>query len=134
MRIRIGRIIGGAFLVEVLAILTLTVIVALSGFTDADEAAAYAERIGYLVGPIAGFVFCFVLGWWVARGLASGHLMHGLLLGAGAAAIDIAILVASGAAFEPVFVISNAGRLAAGALGGWLAGRSVRARVAAKSA
>jgi hypothetical protein len=46
------------------------------------------------------------------------------MLGAMVAVIDVALLVAGGADFQPILALSNAGRLAAGSLGGWLAGRS----------
>jgi hypothetical protein len=50
--------------------------------------------------------------------------VHGLLVGATAAVIDIAILMASGETpFHLLFIASNLGRVLAGALGGWTASR-----------
>jgi hypothetical protein len=121
MRLRIGRTIGIAVAVEVLAILVLVVLVATLGPSDPDAAQAYAVRLGTWVGPIAGFFLCLGGGWLVARDLSSGHVPGGLLLGAFVAAIDIAILVGSGARFHPVFLLSNLGRVVAGSLGGWIA-------------
>lgn len=113
-----------AVAIESVAVLTLVLTVALLGPADPVEAQAWAERLGYWVGPIAGFTLCFGGGWLAAHGLEEGHVLRGLLLGAMVAMIDVAILVASGAAFQLIFAISNTGRLVAGALGGLLARRS----------
>ena len=123
MRIRIGRILAVAILAEILAVLTLVVIVTLFGPSEQAAAQAYAERLGFWVGPIAGFLFTLIGGWWVARSLANSRLLNGFVLGVVVAGIDISILVLSGADFMPVFAISNIGRIIAGSLGGWLAGR-----------
>ena len=127
MQIRLGRILVAAIAVEVLAVLVLVVLVALAGPSEPAAAEAYAMRLGYWVGPIAGFVLCVIGGWWVARGLATAHLINGLALGVVAAALDVAILLASGAEFQPVFAVSNIGRLIAGGMGGLLAARSQHA-------
>ena len=110
--------------IEVLAVLVLVLIVALLGPSEPAAAQAYAERLGKWVGPIAGFVLCLGGGWLVARHLSEGHVPRGALLGAMVAAIDMAILVASGATFQPLFAFSNLGRLVAGSLGGLLAMRT----------
>ncbi len=119
-----GAIAIAAIAAEILAIVALVLIVALVGPAEPEAAQAYAERLGYWVGPIGGFAACVLAGWWVARGLAAAHILNGFILGAAVAAIDGSILVASGAAFEPVFAISNIGRVIAGSIGGWLASRS----------
>lgn len=110
-----------AVAIESTAVLALVLIVALLGPTDPAEAQAYAERLGYWVGPIAGFTLCVGGGWLAARRLTEGHVSRGLLLGTMVATIDVAILVAGGAAFQLIFVISNSGKLIAGALGGLVA-------------
>jgi hypothetical protein len=127
MQLRLGRIIAAAIAVEVLAILVLVLLVALVGPADQAAAEAYAERLGYWVGPIAGFVLCLVGGWWVAKRLSASHMVNGLALGVTVAVIDIVVLFASGAEFHPIFAVSNIGRVVAGTIGGWLAGRSGRA-------
>ena len=113
-----------AIAIEAVAVLILVLIIAVFGPADPDAAQAYAERLGYWVGPIAGFSLCVGGGWLVARALTADHVKHGMLLGAMVAAIDVAILVAGGASFQPIFVVSNLGRVVAGSLGGWVAGRS----------
>lgn len=120
----IGRMALLAVAIEALAVVILMLIVALLGPSDSVAAQAYAERLGYWVGPIAGFVLCLGGGWLVARRMTSGHIRRGLLLGTLVAAIDVAILVAGGAAFQLIFAFSNLGRLVAGSLGGLLARRT----------
>lgn len=117
----LGRLTLLAVAIESIAVLVLVVIVAVLGPSDPAESQAYAERMGYWAGPVAGFVLCFGGGWLAARGLTEGHVVRGILLGAMVAAIDIAILVAGGAGFQVIFVLSNSGRLIAGALGGLMA-------------
>lgn len=123
MQLRVGRIVATAVAAEVLAVLSLVLLVGLFGPSDSAAVQAYAERLGYWVGPIAGFGFCLLGGYWVARGLTGSQVLNGFVLGLVVAGIDIAILVASGTAFEPVFAVSNIGRIIAGSLGGWIAHR-----------
>jgi len=123
MQLRVGRIVIVAIAVEVFAVLTLVLLVALFGPSDEAAVQAYAERLGYWVGPIAGFVFCLLGGFSVARTLPTSQVLNGLVLGLVVAGIDIGILVAMGAAFDPMFAVSNIGRAIAGSLGGWLAVR-----------
>ncbi len=124
MQLRFGRIAIAAIAAEVLGLASLILIVIVFG--PAEEAAAqeYAERLGYWVGPISGFVFCWLGGFWVARGLDKSHISNGLVLGLVAAAIDLGIYVGIGGGFEAIIVVSNVGRVVAGTVGGWLAGRS----------
>src|SRR5687767_9227694 len=46
--------------------------------------------------PAAGFLFCLLGGWWVARGVEVPHQRNGVVLGAAVAVIDLALLIASG--------------------------------------
>jgi hypothetical protein len=124
MKIRVGRIVIAAVATEVVAILALVAVVALLGPNEMTTAQQFAERIGFWFGPASGFVLCIAAAFWVTRGLTSGHIYQGVLLGVAAAAIDIILLVLSAAPFQPVFVISNIGRVVAGAIGGWLASKT----------
>ena len=118
---KIRRMMLLAVVAEVIAILVLVLLVSLFGPSEASEARAFADRLGTWVGPIAGFVLCFGGGWLVARGMTSGHVLRGLLFGAMVAMLDGGLLVLGGAAFQPILVVSNVGRLVAGALGGLVA-------------
>jgi apolipoprotein N-acyltransferase len=126
MRVRAGRIIGVAIATEIGAVLLLVLLVWLLGPPDPEDARAFAGRIGVWVGPLAGFCLCLLGGWWVGKSVPSAGTLNGLLVGAAAAAIDVALLIAGGAAFQAVFVASNLGRIVAGTIGGSLGSRAVR--------
>lgn len=121
MNLHYVKIILAGLATEVLAIATLVLIVALLGPGERAADQAFAESIGYWVGPIAGFVFCLAAGFWVAKSAGTLRIQHGLLVGVVAAAIDVVLLMASSPPFSMVFVVSNIGRIVAGTLGGWLA-------------
>lgn len=112
------RMFGVAVVIEGLAILVLVGVVAVTGPGDPVAARAYAEDLGYWLGPLAGFVLCVGGGWLVSRRSGSRQVSRGLLLGAMVVGIDVTLLVASGATFQPILALSNMGRLVAGALGG----------------
>ena len=123
MNIKFGRVLIAAVVAEVVAILALVLIVFVFGPSDPAASQAFAERLGLWVGPIGGFITCFLGGWWVAKNLQSDHLVNGLALGITVALIDILLLVLSGEGFMLLFAASNIGRVVAGALGGWFAQR-----------
>ena len=123
MKNRWVRLIVAALLTELLTIVTLVIAVAVFGPSDSQEAQAFAQRHGYWIGPLAGFVFTAVGGWFVARAFDDNFLVNGFLLGLLVALIDVSIIVASGSSFDPIFVVSNIGRLIAGTLGGLFASR-----------
>jgi hypothetical protein len=128
MKIRVGRIVIAALATEVIAILALVAIVALFGPNEKAAAQQFAERVGFWFGPTSGLVLCVAAAFLVTRGFASGHILQGVLVGTAAAAIDIALLLLSAAQFQPIFFLSNLGRVLAGAFGGWLASRRARTR------
>jgi carbon monoxide dehydrogenase subunit G len=118
----------GGVLAEAAAILALVLIVALVGPADAAAARAYAEHLGQWVGPIGGAVASLVAALLVARGAAGVELATGTAVGVVAASVDVAILAATRAPFQPLFIVSNAGRILAGGIGGWLAARGRQGR------
>ncbi|MEZ4588231.1 MAG: hypothetical protein R2909_17775 [Gemmatimonadales bacterium] len=126
MPIKVGRVILIGIAAELLAILCLVALVALLGPSGPSEATAFAEKLGRWVGPIAGFLSCLAGGWLVARGLPTHHVANGLALGLFVMVIDVTLLASTGEGFEPVFLVSNVGRVVAGGLGGQLAGRGAR--------
>jgi hypothetical protein len=74
-------------------------------------------------GPSAGFLFCVLGGWWVARG---AHERDGVVLGTVVAAIDLALLIVSGAPFGALMVSSVVARVAGGYCGGLIAQHRAR--------
>ena len=121
MTIRWLRLVIAAVVAEIIPIVLLVALVAIFGPGDAAEAEAYAARLGRWVGPIGGGLATFLLAFWVVRPLAAGHVLHGFLLGVLVAVIDAGLLVGGSTVFEWLFVISGAGRIVAGTLGGYLA-------------
>ena len=119
-----NRVIRIAVVSEILAVAGLVVVIAIFGPSEREALQAYAERLAYWVGPLAGFGFTLFGGWWVAKGLSGQPVLNGLLLGVAVATIDVTILVAGGAEFQDMFTISIIGRVIAGSIGGWLVARS----------
>jgi hypothetical protein len=118
MRWRWGRLLVAVLLAEGIPILLLIALVAAFGPGERIADQAFAERLGRWVGPIAGALSVLVAARWVARDLSSGRVAHGVALGAAAALLDVALLVAGGAGFAWLFVVSQVGRLVAGYAGG----------------
>jgi hypothetical protein len=72
--------------------------------------------------PAGSLVLCFLFGFWVGRGLKSRFVVHGLLVGAVAIAIYLALTRLQP---EPwAYIVAHGLKLAGGASGGWLAGRN----------
>lgn len=118
------RILLRAAAAEAAAILALVALVAIFGPEDPDGAQVYAERLGRFVGPFAGAVFGVIGGYLVSRCATANRVLHGTLFGLLFAIIDGAVLIAGHASFEWLFVISNAGRIIGGAIGGAIASRN----------
>jgi hypothetical protein len=126
-RFRWGRIVLAVIAAEVLPILLLVlVVVVYSAIRPAGSRSpeAFAPQAGMWVGPIGGFLATLLFSWWAARRAQPRQLMHGTAVGLGTAVLDFSLgfLLGGGGAIEPVFFLSNAGRIIAGILGGWLAG------------
>jgi hypothetical protein len=126
MGLRWGRLVQGAVAAELIPILLLITLVAVFGPPDQAQAQAYAARLGQWVGPLAGALMCFLAAWWVTASPRAADIRHGLVLGTFAALLDVTLLVASGSAFQWLFVFSNLGRVLAGALGGAVGARTPR--------
>jgi hypothetical protein len=82
------------------------------------------QHVALWAGPAAGFAACLLGGWWVARGADAAHERNGVALGSTVALIDLVLLLASGAPFGALLVLSLAARLVGGYCGGLLAKRA----------
>lgn len=117
--LRWGRIALGGLLAELLLILAVIPLQAAGGGQGAITALA-----------VAGSFVAFVpVAWWLGRRLAR-PVVHGVLMGAFAAAVYTGLFVA-GRMFDPTvptmppaYYLAHVMKLAGGALGGWLAQRS----------
>jgi hypothetical protein len=123
MRLRVGRIVMAAVAAEVLGVFALVVLVVLSGPDDQSQTQQFAERLGAWVGPLSGFLLCVLGGHWVARN-SGNPIRSGLCMGVAAALLDLAVALAIGATFVPLLLLSNAGRVIGGTVGGYIASRS----------
>ena len=120
--LRWGRIVLGGFLAELILIVAIIPLQMAGGRESAITAAA-----------VAGSYFVFVpVAWWLGRPLAR-PVLHGVLMGAAAAAI-YTLLGVIGRFFVPdapptpaIYYVAHALKLAGGATGGWLAARQAAA-------
>jgi hypothetical protein len=123
------RVVVAVVLAEALPILLLVAIVVIYGIVrqkDSLSPEEFAPLAGNWVGPIGGFFATLLFAWWAARRAQKHRVVHGTVVGAGTAVLDfgLGMLLAGAGAVQPLFFISNAGRILAGVLGGWLATRS----------
>jgi len=123
-----SRIFAAVILAELLPILLLIAIVFVYGFfrqTDSLSPKEFAPLAGNWVGPIGGFVATLLFAWWAARRAQAQRIAHGAAVGVATALLDfgLGILLAGAGAIQPLFFLSNGGRILAGLLGGWLAAR-----------
>jgi hypothetical protein len=115
-----GRIVLGGFLAEVILIAAV-IPMRLAG----------SGEVAITVLAVAGSFAVFVpVAWWLARSVAR-PVLHGVLMGATAAAIYLVLQVLQ-QQFDPnapavplIYYAGHALKLAGGATGGWLARRAV---------
>ncbi len=112
----------GTEVIPILALLAIVMIYSVVGNTESATPEEFAPLAGNWVGPIGGFFATLMFAAWTARGAVHRPLAYGLAVGIGTAALDFAIgsLLSGDESIEPLLVISNVGRVLAGALGGLL--------------
>src|SRR5262245_48304476 len=123
MKLRWGRIAIAALVAEVLGIAALAILVFLFGPGGWEASMPFAQRLGAWVGPISGFVLCLAGGYWVARSAPAARIANGAAMGVAGAILDLTIAVSGGGALSVLLLGSNAGRIAGGSIGGWLASK-----------
>jgi hypothetical protein len=123
VNLRWGRIAFAVVIAEILGVAILALLVSLFGPSGFEAAKPFANRLGAWVGPISGFSFCLLGGFWVAAGASSRRVANGVGVGVVAAILDIAIALALASGISTLLVLSNTGRIAGGTIGGWLAAR-----------
>ncbi|MDD9891265.1 MAG: hypothetical protein OXU66_10880 [Gammaproteobacteria bacterium] len=126
MDIKYLQLVVGALAIEIISVLVLIIMVAIVGPSDPEQAQVFAAELGYWVGPIAGFLFCFLGAYILTRNLDRSRIPNGILLGLLVAILDVSILLSSSAAFEIIFLVSNTGRIVAGTLGAYVAERQAQ--------
>lgn len=78
------------------------------------------------VAPVGSLLTCFAFAWWVGRRVESRFVLHGLLVGAVAMLIYIALTRAQPEPFA--YVLAHGLKLLGGACGGFVAGRQKTVR------
>jgi hypothetical protein len=129
MSLRAGRLILATPTVELLAVAGMLVpgLVQFATLNATVTARMFEMQATTLwAAPAAGFLFCLLGGWWVARGAEVGHERNGLVLGVAVGVLDLALLLGSGAPFGGLVVSSFLSRLAGGYCGGTIARRRAR--------
>jgi hypothetical protein len=119
------RVAAAAFLAELLPLLLLFATVEVyNAFRQEDSLPPekFAPLAGNWVGPIGGFLATFLFAWWCAGRAPNRKFLHGFVVGIGTALLDFGILLLTeDSVFQPIFLVSNSGRILAGIFGGWLA-------------
>ena len=129
MSIRVGRLVLATPIVELLGAAGMLVPSLLAFATlNATVTARMFEMQATALwsAPAAGFLFCLLGGWWVARGVEVAQERNGVVLGAAVAVIDLALLIASGAPFGALMALSCLSRVVGGYCGGMIALRRAR--------
>jgi len=119
-RLRWGRIVAGAFLLEVVLIAVLIPPMQIFGL----------EKVIPFVSP-AVFLLGFGVAWWILRKVPHRAVMHGMLIGIVATAIYLLLALANPdgissiiAAYGPfTFIVGNGLRILGCAAGGYVVGR-----------
>lgn len=116
-------------LAEVCTVLTIIAIVMIHryvlqrGLTTSDYA-AFSERVGGIVGIIGGTLYTYLFAQLIMRRLDAGYLAHGIIVVLAAVALSVGGSLAGHHGVPAGYLIATALKIAAGALSGYLAGKS----------
>jgi hypothetical protein len=120
LHIPIVRLILAVIAAEVVPLFLLFATVAAFGPPELEEAKHFAAVMGRWVGPIAGAMCAYLAAYGIGRVAPERALSDGVIVGLCLATLDVVLLVAGNASFEWLYVISNAGKIIAATLGGWV--------------
>jgi len=120
------RVAVAVVLAEGLPILALVAVVFVYSVVrkpDSMSPEKFAPVAGNWVGPIGGFLATLLFAMWAAK-RSQSPVAQGTAVGVGTAILDFGLaLLLAGAGIGVLLYVSNAGRIVAGILGGWLAGK-----------
>jgi hypothetical protein len=105
-----------------LAITTTYTFLIAPGLSDA-EYEQFGELAGYYVAPTAGAIFTFLVVMWMARKLASGFIIHGVLVGVVSVLLTVGFVATARPEHRVMYLIAFALRIVAGYVGGRVAQR-----------
>ena len=133
MELRWRRIVVGGLFVMLLPVAFIALLV-IACPDEREAAARFAETLSRWPDLIFGIAAAVLVGWVVARPVANRRVLHGVLVGGGAAALDALILIVAAVPFGWIHLVSIVSTIAAGAAGGALAGRGRPGVSAARAA
>lgn len=127
-RLRFGRIVAFGLLAELATILliVLTLLIHSRVFAAGQPQAvvdAFAQRLGAILGPVAGGVFTFGAAMLCTRPLEGRFRTHGVLVGVVAALLTVPGLMSAAASQRPLYLAATLLKLLAGLAGGALSER-----------
>jgi hypothetical protein len=127
VRLRIVLSIAAGLLAEVFTIAVVAIVFfghrLIAGAETPEQTQAFMMRAGSIVGPLFGVIFTFVMALWVVRKAKGRYLAHGLLVGAGAAAIHVVTTMGAPGGYGMIHAIADLLKLAAGAAAAMVAER-----------
>jgi hypothetical protein len=123
------RAVAYGLLAEVATIITIVVVVVVykqvvaTGLSEA-EYAAFGERVGGLLGLVAGTIFTFLFARMLMPKLSWHFVAHGLVVAAGAIALSVGGSILGHHGVPGAYLWASALKLAAGALAGLVYSRN----------
>ena len=122
---RWARAVAYGLLAEVATIITIVVVVVVykqvvaTGLSEA-EYAAFGERVGGLLGLVAGTIFTFIFARMLMPRLSWHFVAHGLVVAAAAIALSVGGSMLGHRGVPAAYLWASALKLVAGALAGFL--------------
>lgn len=123
------RAVAYGLLAEIFTILTIVVLVLLykyvfaRGLPEADYT-AFGERAGGIIGIVGGTLYTFIFARRLMPGLSSRFVAHGMVVALAAVTLSVAGSIAGHHSVPAGYVLASALKIIAGALAGFLYGRS----------
>tara|TARA_B100000686_G_scaffold165821_1_gene173414 strand:- start:2336 stop:2734 length:399 start_codon:yes stop_codon:yes gene_type:complete len=115
------QIVAAALTIEIINVLVLVILGSAFRPEEAGQSQALLQNFGHSLGPVVGVLLCFIGSYLFTRTMTHSKIPNGVLLGLLVAIIEMGILLGNDADFQIVFMVSNTGRVIAGALGAYLA-------------
>ena len=123
--IRWGRIVVAAFLAEVSVIAIFFLLLFGAMLAGVPELARPMSTLDYVDAMVSSFVMVFVFTLWVGRRIESGFVLHGILVGAVAMLLFVALNFGLNGTLEepPLYWVAHGLKILGGLTGGLVAER-----------
>jgi len=123
------RAVGYGVLAEIVTIVTIVVVVLVykyvfaRGLPEADYT-SFGERTGAIIGIVGGTLYTFLFARRLMPRISSRFVAHGIVVALAAVALSVAGSIAGHQGVPAGYVLASALKIIAGALAGFLYGRS----------